>query len=561
MSAQDIVRAMQGGLSMKFFFNALRIATTALLLLVTPTHAGALTSLSNKLTTAMADLPRYEKLPLFDPHRKDFTCVYEAQRIPSLDPQAEMWFQQALALDDPNMPIDNIDYAKVYQLYLQAASRNHWKAMLNLASLILSKRAGVPEHDPEAAIQWVEKAMRLGIPDAYDRMGVYHLNGLVKGGDATSAYAFFQRAADMGSPAAMTFLGYKLAANYDNPGEGFWGNLPIGTKMLECAFAQGYGDAAEKLSLIYARANTSEAKLRALKILHEGVKLGSAKCADSLVPEFDGMDLDSGTNLVGHIDKARAQRYSKIGDALKLYDGRLKLPNLDKVLPLPPAPLPKWDGNVQTLINAAKAVTPPPKSKKTTALEGRAFVPNGYTVASLDSSTLAVTGDQRVPQTGYWLALYGSSTQPGAQLVARSGLPERYEAGERFEPSAYDWLSPDRVQWHYLGEAYRLPPQRADFLAHLISAGILREISPPPSALQCTGDRPCPQTGNPILAQAHNTRRHHTCDCCRSDRLCVVRVLRYRIVFSQMFRVVRLRKGVPENVETVAAPWSRFFVE
>jgi len=480
---------------MKALFNVLRIATTALLLIASA-HAGALTSLGNKLTIAMSDQPRYEKLPLFDPHRKDFTCIYEAQQIPSPDPESEMWFQQALTMDDPNVPIDKIDYAKVYQLYLQAADRNNWKAMLNLASLILSNRAGVPEHDPEAAIQWVEKAMKLGIPDAYDRMGVYHLNGLVKGGGATSAYAFFQRAADMGSPAAMTFLGYKLAATYDNPSEGFWGNLPVGTKMLECAFAQGYGDAAEKLGLIYARPNTNEAKLRALKTLHEGVKLGSAKCADSLVPEFDGMDLDNGTNLVGHIDKARAQRYGKIRDILKLYDGRLKLPNLDKVLPLPPAPLPKWDGNVQTLIDGAKAVTSPPKAKQSAALQGREFIPPGYAVPSLNQSSIVVTGDQNVPRDGYWLAMYGSTTPPGTQLIpARRNMPERYQAGERFEASSFEWLSADQVQWHYLGEAFAVPPQRDDFLKHLIDVGLLREIPGSESSIRRSGQQRCPQTG------------------------------------------------------------------
>ncbi|SFU24776.1 SEL1-like repeat protein [Paraburkholderia aspalathi] len=347
---------------MKALLNVLRIAAAALLLLVAPAHAGALTSLGNKLATTMSDLPRYEKLPLFDPHRKDFTCVYQAQRGPAPDPQAEMWFQQALAMDDPNLPIDRIDYAKVYQLYLQAADRNHWKAMLNLASLILSKRPGIPEQDPEAAIQSVEKAMKLGIPDAYDRMGVYHLNKLVKGGDATSAYAFFQRAADMGSPAAMAFLGDKLSGTYDDPEGEFWGNVPVAVKMLECAFAQGYGPAAYDLGFIYKRSNTVEAKTRALQVFHEGVKRGCEKCASKLSVEFNGMYLTDGTNIVGHVDKARAQRYSKIRDVLKLYDGRLKLPNLDKVLPLPPAPLPKWDGNVQTLIDGAKAVAPPPQS-------------------------------------------------------------------------------------------------------------------------------------------------------------------------------------------------------
>jgi TPR repeat protein len=446
------------------------------------------------MRAAMSDLPRYEKLPLFNPHRPEFTCIYQAQQVPASDPQAETWFQQALALDDPFAK--RIDYARMYQLYLQAAERNHWKAMLNLASLILSHEPGVPEQDPEQAIRWVEKAMTLGVPDAYDRMGVYHVNGIVKGGDATTGYAFFQRAADMGSPAAMAFLGYKLSASRDDPTEGYWANVQIGTKMLECAVAQGYGDAAEKLSLIYARPNTNDAKLRALKVLHEGVKLGSAACANSLAPEFDGMDLNHGTNLVGHIDKARAERYSKIGDVLELYGGRLKLPNLDKVLPLPPAPLPKWNGDVQRLINAAKAVVPPPKPPKAGGQQGRVSVPDGYAVPSLRTDAPKVAGNQLVPKAGYWLALHVASTSPDTKLNARSGLPERYEAGERFDPPFHDWIAADAVQWHYLGEAYRLPPQRGEFLANLINAGMLREVPSPASALQCRGDeQACPESG------------------------------------------------------------------
>lgn len=479
---------------MKTFIRVVRFV--ALVVCCTQTslvHAGPLDSMSSKITAAMSDLPRYEKLPLFNPHRTEFTCIYQAQRVPASDPQAEMLFQQALALNDPYAR--SIDYPKMYRLYLLAAEKNNWKAMLNLASLILRNDPGVPEHDPEKAIRWVEKAMTLGVPDAYERMGQYHLDGLIKGGDVTSAYAFFQQAADMGSPAAMAFLGYKLAGSYDNPAEGFWGNLPIGTQMLECAVAQGYGDAAEKLSLIYARPNTSDAKLRALRVLHEGVKLGSATCANSLVPEFEGMDLAHGTNLVGHIDKARAQRYSKIGDVLELYGGRLKLPNLDKVLPLPPAPLPKWNGDVQTLINAAKVVIPPAKVQTGSAPEGRSSIPDGYAVASIPSDATAVTGTQLVPKAGYWLALYGSSTHPDTQLIARSGFPERYEAGERFEPPSHDWLSPDRVQWYYLGEAYGLDPQRAEFLANLIGAKMLREVASSPIGLQCTGEQRCPESG------------------------------------------------------------------
>ncbi|MBZ5791044.1 sel1 repeat family protein [Burkholderia contaminans] len=347
----------------------LRILFAGLCVLSIDSQASPLAAQTGKLSASMSDLPRYEKLPAFSPHRKTFACVYQDQHLPPVDPLAEFWFQQALSLDDPNIDYNKRDDSKIYQLYSQAAERNHWKAMLNIASLILSNRQGVPTHDPDIAIRWVEKAMKLEVPDAYDMMGVYHQNWLIKGGNATSALAFFQRAADMGSPSAQTFIGAKTDAAYDDPGGEFWGNLPIATQMLECALAQGYGGAAKELGHVYSRPQTAEAKLRALNVLHQGVKLGSAECANKLFTEFDGMDLTDGTNLVGHIDKARAERYSRLGDALEFYQGRLKLPDLDKVLPLPPAPLPKWDGNVQTLIDGAKAVTSPLKPQKSAALQ------------------------------------------------------------------------------------------------------------------------------------------------------------------------------------------------
>ncbi|WP_434107957.1 DUF6396 domain-containing protein [Paraburkholderia caffeinilytica] len=473
-----------------------RFLIIALCLLAANAHAGLLTSMTTKPTAAMSDLPRFEKLPLFNPHRESFTCLYQDQHVPPIDPQAEMWFQQALALDNPDIYYEKRDYSKIYELYVRAAERNHWKAMLNLATLILGDSPGVPEHDPEAAIRWVEKAMQLGVPDAYDMMGVYHQNKMVKGGDATTAFAFFQRAADMGSPSAMTFLGEKLAGTYDDPEGEFWGNLPVATQMLECAVAQGYGPAAYKLGFIYKRSNTAEAKSRALRVLNEGVKLGCAKCANKLSVEFNGMYLTSGTGLTSTIDKARAERYGKIGAALEHYQGRLKLPNLDKVLPLPPAPLPKWDGKEQTLIDAAKAVSPPPKPQTGAALQGREFVPQGHAVLPLEQSSLSVLGNQSVPRSGYWIALYGPLSAPKSQLMpARGARSERYEAGERFEPVSFDWLAADQVQWHYLGEAYALPPQREDFLRHMVETGSLREVPEQNRPLRCEGSEHCAKTG------------------------------------------------------------------
>jgi hypothetical protein len=67
-----------------------RVLIAALCLSVTGVQAGILTSLTDKVTATMSSLPRYEKLPLFDPHRKSFTCVYQDQHVPAIDPQAEV---------------------------------------------------------------------------------------------------------------------------------------------------------------------------------------------------------------------------------------------------------------------------------------------------------------------------------------------------------------------------------------------------------------------------------------------------------------------------------------
>jgi len=118
---------------------------------------------------------------------------------------------------------------------------------------------------------------------------------------------------------------------------------------------------------------------RALKILHAGVKFGSAESAGWLSASFG-----KGDALVGHVkDEARAERYIILADRLER-DPDLRLPNLDKVLPLPPSRLPKWDGNKETLINAAKAVMSVPASPSKPAMHpvslrtGRAHVPDGY---------------------------------------------------------------------------------------------------------------------------------------------------------------------------------------
>ena len=293
-----------------------------------------LTLLGCKMKT---DLPRYEEIAPFDPHRPSFTCEIEATKVPPIDAQADAWFQEARALEDPEIWDDDRDYKKIVQLTKQAADRRHWKAMLNLASLYIEGRD--PPHGVEDGVRIVEDAMRLGIPAAYDRMGTFHLNGTGVSGGWPRAYAFFQKAADLGSPDAMAYLGKKMTATWDNPKEDFWANLPVALKMLECGFSQGSGMAALELALVYSRGGTTrEQRTRALKLLHEGVKLGCGPCAARLSGEFSD-PINPAEMLAPHLDTARADRYVELASALRFNPAR-RFPNLDKVLPLPPAPLP-----------------------------------------------------------------------------------------------------------------------------------------------------------------------------------------------------------------------------
>ena len=381
--------------------------------------------------------PHSQELPLFNAHRADFTCTVEAENVPPIDAQADAWFLEAQALEDPSIYVDDRDYKKIVTLTRQASDQHHWKAMLNLASLYLENRD--PPHNEQDAVKLVEKAVRLGIPAAYDRMGTYYLNATGVKGDATKAYAYFQKAAEMGNPHSMTFLGEKISATWDSPADGFWANYPVALKMLECAFGQGYGQAAYSLHFLYAKTRaadgtltgegTPEEKARALRTLHEGIKLGCADCARDISSEFRKPSKPA-DSLVPGIDMARSERYELLYDALSFNPNR-RFPNLDKILPLPPAKLPPWDGTRESLLKAAMGVSVPPAASPPSAaaqLKGRHFVAAEFTLRKSEVKTPAVLA----PAPAYW-----QPTAPGQDATVQAALaaipPGLYLLDEPFE--------------------------------------------------------------------------------------------------------------------------------
>lgn len=218
--------------------------------------------------TGIAELPRNMTLKAFDPHQKAFVCMLEDEAVPDIDPVAEDWFQEALALTSLSLRPEQRDYARALHLWQQATDRKHWKAMINLANAY-AQGDGVMR-DTERALLLVEDAMRMGIPAAFDLMGSYHMEGKGVKQDASRAYAFWELAANMGSAAAQGHIGKALRATYDDPERGFWGNRAIGLRMMECGAAQGDANASFflGLALVGNDRGLQQSNERALSSLH-----------------------------------------------------------------------------------------------------------------------------------------------------------------------------------------------------------------------------------------------------------------------------------------------------
>ncbi|QDD67021.1 sel1 repeat family protein [Herbaspirillum seropedicae] len=435
-------------------------------------------------------LARNMSLKTFDPHRNEFICNYERNVEPSVDDEADIWFREGLAATSFDLWPDDRDFAKAASLWNKAAERKHWQAMLNLASLLIEGK-GI-NRDRERAVQLVEEVMKIGIPRAYDFMGTLHMNGTGVKQDATRAYAFWSLAADMGSSDAQAYLGDKLNATHDDPARSIWGNKEIAYKLLQCGYSQENGNAA---FLLGHELSFHEQYERALHVLHDAVKFGSEDSANKLFVEFD-----DGRKLVNKfLDKDRAERYAAIADMLRL-NPDLRLPNLDKVLPLPPAILPYWDGDKQTLIDGAKPVKtaslddikPSPASLR----QGRAHIPDGLVLPDEPQGGHLIQHlhtDAII--SGFWLAQLAKPYTPKQVAWNAAQVPMYYALGESFTPPEDITKDDGVLRFHYLGTP--IPKSLAE--RHVpdwrVPQGVLREVPVPSRELRSSGLLPAPATG------------------------------------------------------------------
>ena len=274
-----------------------------------------------------------------------FTCVYEKDTLPPVTPEADHWFKQARELEKVNQY--QRDYVQIGELYRKAAERNHPKAMLNLGNLIsYGKVAPIAGKGPaQEAWDIARKIAKLNISYGYYQMGNYLDTGYGVDRDRTRALAYFRQAADLGNPEAQyvigdIFISQRIGDN-DNPAY----RPEIGKKMLDCAANQGHGESARRLATYFFNVeNNFDLTLIYYQL---ATKNGLLSSASRLSQIFDPNTTPKDYYYINVTSSTkRSLRYEAIADEIR-NNPEARFPDINKIVPLPPAELPEWDGTFE----------------------------------------------------------------------------------------------------------------------------------------------------------------------------------------------------------------------
>jgi hypothetical protein len=240
--------------------------------------------------------------------------------------------------------------------------------------------------------------------------------------------------------------------------------------MRRCAAEQGHGDAASDLGVDLSTDGHYQEALEAFQL---GVAAGDESSASFMGSGFRGPKPDDRLHYLGQQkDFERAERYKKIWRILARNSyASPEVPEINEILPLPPAKLPAWDGKLRW-VEARLANIPPKKPSealiqqlaKAKLLEpatGRAM-PGSTAFIKAESPTPSCASGQPCPQTGYWQAV-GISEK--LALTFRDGAIRRFEQNEimptlrvehrksRFLLADVVTVKEENIEWRLLGEA------------------------------------------------------------------------------------------------------------
>ncbi|VVO86848.1 hypothetical protein PS838_02099 [Pseudomonas fluorescens] len=387
-----------------------------------------------------------------------FTCVHEQIPVPSSD--SEILFQYARWLQKNNqLKRDKSVDTEIERLYRIASENENYKANINLQNGAMRGHFIVRG---EEHLRMSQQLIDAGVATGYFYTGNFLSSGSAGlKQDAEMALRYYRKAADQGNAEAQVYVSNILAPADIAP--------DVARQMRRCAAEQGNGKAARALGVNLSTKGRYQEALDAFQL---GIAAGDETSASFLSKGFRGPKEDDRMYYLGQQeDLERSERYEKIWRVLANYSyANPTVPEINEILPLPPAQLPPWDGKLQWL-EARLANVPPQKptealihqlakAKSLDPATGRplpdspAFIQATYPWPTCQSG-------QACPQTGYWKA------EPFYQSRARfQGTSiRRFKQGEMMptqEVTRYQtrFLLADRitvqvenVSWRLFGEA------------------------------------------------------------------------------------------------------------
>ncbi|QWB05673.1 SEL1-like repeat protein [Pseudomonas syringae] len=303
-------------------------------------------SSGNALTSRTKDAP-LNQLSEVDA-KLAFTCVHEKIPVPSSE--TDVLFQYARWLQKNNqIQQDETVDIEIGRLYRIAAENNHYKANVNLQNGAMRGQFKLTGGE---RLRLSQQLIDAHVASGYYMIAIY----LQKGAaglqqDEDMSLRYFRKAADEGSAQAQAYVAEKLAPIDIAP--------DIARQMRRCAAEQGNGKAARALGVNLSERGNYQAALEAFQL---GVAAGDETSASFLSKGFHGTKSDNRLYHIGQEeDLERAERYKKIWSLLADWSyANPNVPEINEIVPLPPAKLPAWDGKLKW-VEEREANIPPPK--------------------------------------------------------------------------------------------------------------------------------------------------------------------------------------------------------
>ena len=278
----------------------------------------------------------------------EFTCKKEVQ--PPLSEETQQLYNYALYHDLHNMWTgekgDEV-WNGLARYYRIAAANGDYKANVRLQYLLNTGRINTDM--PQTEVHNLNEELAKQLPaTAYYNLYGYLDEGYGVRTEEGGKYAYLRKAADLGSREAQYTVAEMLADIEDSEEtqEAFKFRLNLVKQLWACASEQGLGEASINLGISL---QSDKKYSEAVKVFYQGVKNGDAMSASTLRGGFSQQTTKD--NRLDFLDLApdeeRSRRYDIIWNYLAKYDYlQPKVPDLDEIVPLPPAKLPKWDGKI-----------------------------------------------------------------------------------------------------------------------------------------------------------------------------------------------------------------------